>query len=151
MGDKIQRPAVSMDALRHESRPPRRGCLGWLLLALVPVVLCLGSAYTVSSLGLAAARRTCASVVPGMPRDDVEALLERDAGASLLGWGGPSGAPIASIELGVRGDVLSWSCRVDVDPEGRATGSEFHRWIAVDPHGEWDDPILDLIERLLPG
>jgi hypothetical protein len=151
MGDKIQRPAISIEALRRESRPPRRGCLGWIVLGLVPIAICLASGYTVSALELAAARRTCASVSPGMARSDVESLLHRDAGATLLGWGGPSGAPIGSIELGVRGGALSWSCHVDLDAAGIATGSHFSRWIAADFHGEWDDPILAWLESLLPG
>jgi hypothetical protein len=147
---KIQRPAIPIAALT-QAPPRRRGCAFWLL-SLVAVVLALLSAgWMVSSLALSSAQRSCAAVPVGMARSDVETLLEDDAGARLLGSGGPSGAPISSLELGVRGALVSWSCQVGVDAEGRATGTHFHSWLVPDAHGSWDDRLRVWIEGLLPG
>lgn len=135
---------------RLYTTPRRRGCFFWLFAGLLVVALLLLSVFGLASVGLGSAGQACRDIPAGTPRADVEARLSHDEGARVLGSGGPSGEPPTSLELGVRGELTSWSCEVTLDREGNATRTQFHRWVVPNLHGGFDDPIRMWIERHLP-
>jgi hypothetical protein len=100
-----------------------------LLFIVLPIVMCALFVYGLFSMELSAVERGCMAVPVGMARADVESLLVRDLNARMLGSGGPTGGPVTAIELGDRGEVISWSCQVLLDADGNATRSHFHSWV----------------------
>lgn len=143
--------SVDMRAMRGLGTPRRGGCVTFLFFGLAAGALCIGSGLGLSSMELSSAERVCASVPIGMPRADVEARLASELDARLNGSGGPAGGPIAYVELGERGELVSWSCQVSLDAMGNTTGSRFHSWVVPDFHGGWDEPITAILEGILPG
>ncbi len=139
---------MDVSALRGlGERPRRRGFFVTLILfGLVPIALCGLSGFGLTSMELSAAERVCVGVPAGMPRHEVEALLAHELDARLNGYGGPTGGPVSAIELGQRGELVSWSCQVLLDAEGNATRSHVHSWVV---------PVLPARSRLptlpLPG
>lgn len=127
------------------ARPRRRGCgLTLLLFGVLPFLLCGLFVYGLFSMELSAVERGCMEVPVGMARADVESLLIRDLNARRLGFGGPSGGPVTAIELGDRGEVISWSCQVLLDADGNATRSHFHSWVVPSIEGHRTPPIPGL-------
>lgn len=129
-GEVKGRRSVDLGAIRAlGDRPRRRGCLGTtLLLCVLPLSLCALSGYSVTSMELAAAERSCLGTPVGMSRSDAEARLARELDARSLGSGGPSGGPVTAIEMGRRGEVVSWSCQILLDENGDASRAHFHSW-----------------------
>lgn len=103
----------------------------------------------VTRVRLAHAREICASIRPGTPRADVDAVLAHELGATVLGYAGTVLAHAPSVDLGRRGAIVSWECEVELDAHDTATQASFVWWISADFHGSWDDRLRDFVEENL--
>lgn len=118
-----------------------------VLLALV-VLACVVTGW-MTHVAIGHARDTCQGITPGTPLADARRVLAERNGATTLGTStstGPSGTS-RSEQLGVLGDVVGWTCQLDLDTRGAVSRSIFSAWMVMDFHGRWDDVINQWIER----
>lgn len=134
-------PPIIMPITRQE--PRRSGCLRFVLLTVIALVAIAGAGWLLVRLSLEPAREECARVASGTDVHDVESTFARELDARRTGYGGPTGGPIAEVDVGVRGGLVSWECELTLAPDGRVTGTHFVPWIT---------PVLPQpIERWLEG
>lgn len=113
------------------------------MLGLLVLLLCPLTGY-LRRRELASADALCRSIAIGTPLPDATRAFA-SAGATELS---SMTAPRQDVAYGIRGDLVSWQCTLDLDDARTVVRrARFTWWIPPDFHGGWDDDAHGWLEQ----